>query len=296
MKEKLEAFELERQQICKKANIFLIIGIVLSVVPFLLIMYTAELAFLLMFVAGLILIGINSSMKSKLTRRFKNEIIVSYVKSVYPNCIYDPSVGIHKDIILQAGFFKSPDKWYLEDYLKASYDGVEFEMSDFNFQERHVTRDSKGNTRVTYITYAKGRFMIFDFKRDFNKTVMVVENSHLGLRTGGLEKVETESIDFNDKFKVYSSDAVTAYYVLTPQVQLKMLELESKFKGSIFFSYKQGKLYVAITDGVSILDINASKKISQETIDILESQLLVPASIINELGLSSEKYSTGDAI
>ena len=184
----------------------------------------------------------------------------------------------------------------LEDYLKANYDGVDFEMSDFTFQERHVTTDSKGRQSVTYVTYAQGRFMIFDFKRDFNEIVRVVENAYLGLHTRGLEKVETESIDFNDKFKVYASNPVTAYYVLTPQIQLKMLELESKFKGSVFFSYMQGKLYVAITDGVSILDINASKKISQETIEILDSQLLLPASIINELGLSSEKFSVGDAI
>ena len=89
---------------------------------------------------------------------------------------------------------------------------------------------------------------------------------------------------------------MTAFYVLTPQIQLKLLELESKFKGSIFFGYMKGKLFVAITDGVSILDINASKKISENTMAILESQLILPASIINELGLSSDKFSSGDAI
>lgn len=296
MKEKLEAFELERQKVCKKANIFLIIGIILSVASFLLIMYLMEVLFVILFIAGIVFIFINSSMKSKLSQKFKREVIVDYVKSFYPGCVYDPSVGIHKDVIQEAGFFKNPDRWVSEDYLKASYDGVEFEMSDFNFQERHVTRDSKGNTRVTYVTYAQGRFMIFDFKRDFNNIVKVAQNTYLGLNTRGLEEVETESIDFNEKFKVYSSDAVTAFYVLTPQIQLKMLELESKFKGSIFFAFMHGKLYVAITDGVSILDINASKEISQNTMDILESQLMVPASIINELGLSSEKYTVGDAI
>ena len=89
---------------------------------------------------------------------------------------------------------------------------------------------------------------------------------------------------------------MTAFYVLTPQIQLKLLELESKFKGSIYFAFMHGKLYVAITDGISILDIDASKKISEKTMEVLESQLLLPVAIINELGLSKEKYSTGDAI
>ena len=84
--------------------------------------------------------------------------------------------------------------------------------------------------------------------------------------------------------------------MLTPQIQLKLLELESKFKGSIYFAYMRGKLYVAIADGVSILDINASKKISLDTLKYLESQLNLPASIINELGLSDPKFATGEAI
>ena len=138
--------------------------------------------------------------------------------------------------------------------------------------------------------------MIFDFKRDFNEIVMVLENTGLGFNGRGLEKVETESIDFNAKFKTYASNSLKAFYVLTPQIQLRMMELESKFKGRIFFGYMQGKLYVAITDGVSILDVNTSKKISLETMKALESQLTLPAAIINELGLSSEKYTAGEAI
>ena len=56
------------------------------------------------------------------------------------------------------------------------------------------------------------------------------------------------------------------------------------------------QIIVTMADGISILDINASKPISEKTMEILESQLMLPASVINELGLSSEKYSTGDAI
>ena len=294
MKERLEAFETYRQEVCKKANKYLIVGIILCVLGFALMMVIPYI-FILFFV-GIVLLCINASMKSKLSKKFKNEFIISYVKEIYPDSTYDPYVGISLDRILEPGFFKRPDRWHLEDYLKASYDGVPFEMSDFTFEERHVTTDSKGNTRTTYVTYAKGRFMIFDFKRDFNQVLKVTETAYLGLNTHGLEKIETESVDFNKKFKTYSSNPLTAFYVLTPQIQLKLLELESKFKGSIFFGYMKGKLFVAITDGVSILDINASKKISENTMAILESQLILPASIINELGLSSDKFSSGDAI
>ena len=224
MKERLEAFELHRQQVCKKANTYLIIGIILCVLGVILMPVLDFLIILL--IVGIVLICVNSSMKSSLSKKFKNEFIVSYVKEVYPDSVYDPNVGIAKERILEPGFFQSPDRYYLEDYLKASYDGVDFEMSDFTFQERHVTTDSKGHTHTTYVTYAKGRFMIFDFKREFNQVLKVVETAQLGLNTRGLEKIETESVDFNKKFKTYSSDPLTAFYVLTPQIQLKLLELD----------------------------------------------------------------------
>ena len=296
MEEKLKEFEEYRVKVCKKANIYLFVGIALVVSGLLLVLLTELPIFVLFVIAGFIFIGISSNMKSKLSKEFKQKFIVNLVNEMYPNCIYNPNVGIHLEALLQPGFFARPDRWFLEDYLKASYDDVEFEMCDFTFQERHVTTDSKGNRRVTYVTYAQGRYMIFDFKREFNQILKVVENAYLGLNSRGLEKIETESIDFNKKFKTYTSNALTAFYVLTPQIQLKLLELESKFKGSIYFAYMRGKLYVAIADGVSILDINASKKISLDTLKYLESQLNLPASIINELGLSDPKFATGEAI
>ena len=202
MKERLEAFESYRQQICKKANIYLIIGVILCVLGVFLM--TMLEYFIVLLIIGFVLICINSSMKSKLSKQFKNEFIISYVKEIYPDSVYNPRSGIPVDRILEPGFLKRPDRWHSEDYLKASYDGVGFEMSDFTFEERHVTTDSKGNTRTTYVTYAKGRFMIFDFKREFNQVLKVVETAYLGLNTHGLEKVETESLDFNKKFKTYS--------------------------------------------------------------------------------------------
>ena len=296
MEERLKVFEEHRAKVCKKANTMLLIGIISIVAGFALILYTGVPAFILLVIAAIILFVISSSMKSKLSAQFKNEFIIQLVKDTYPNCVYDPQGGINLEDMLRAGFFKNPDRYNVEDYISTSYNDVPFEMCDFDFKERHVTRDSKGNTRVTYETYAKGRFMIFDFKREFNEIVKIAETTYLGLNARGLEKVETESIEFNKKFKVYTSNAVTAFYILTPQIQLKILELESKFKGSLFLSYMAGKLYVAIVDSVSILDVNASKKVSVETLKMLESQLLVPASIINELGLSTTKFTSGDAI
>lgn len=296
MEEKIKEFEAYRASVCKKANILLLTGILLIISAFGLTILLENPIFILLAVLGIICIVINSSIKGKVSLKFKNEFIIDLVKETYPGCVYNLKGGIEIGSIMEPRLFKGPDKYFVEDYLKSSYDGVAFEMCDFDFQERRITTDSKGHTTTTYVTYAKGRFMIFDYKREFNQVLKVVENDYLSLSTRGLEKIETESVDFNKKFKVYTSNSLTAFYVLTPQIQLKLLELESLFRGSIYLAYMNGKLYVAICDNVDILDVDASEKITLETLEILKSQLLLPASIINELGLSSDKFQQGDAI
>ena len=295
MEEKLKEFEEHRQSVCKKANTYMYIGIPMIAVGLIGAFLGAIFLFILVFV-GIILIAVSSSMKSKVSKEFKNKFVPELVKSLYPDAIYRPNEGLSEKTIIEPGFYKRPDRFYSEDYVSATYNGIPFVMSDFDLKERHVHRNSNGGTTVSYDTYAKGRFMVFDFKREFKQVVKVAETKYLGLNTRGLEKVETESMEFNKKFSTYSSDALTTFYVLTPQIQLKLLELESKFKGSIFFAFMNGKFYVAICDNISILDVNASKKVTNETLEILISQLSVPASIINELNLDKSKFNEGDAI
>ena len=294
MTEKLQEFEVYRKKVCKKSNIYFLCGGLSMLAGFFGFLIFPPL-FILSFVGiGLLIYG--SIVRSNISKEFKDKFIIDIVKNIYPNAIYNPKQGIDLHTIIEAGFFKYPDRYRSEDYVEASYTGVPFIMSDFTMLERHESRSSNGGTTVSYQPYAKGRFIVFDYQREFNQVLKIAETKNLGLATKGLEKIETESVEFNKKFKTYTSDSLTAFYILTPQIQLKLLELESKFRGSIFFAYMKGKMYVAICDNVSILDINASKKITEETLSILENQLLVPAAIINELKLDSDKFNEGDAI
>lgn len=247
--------------------------------------------FVIVAVIGVILIVVGSVKIGKLAKRFKIEIMPTIIREVYPDASFNFESGLSEEQILIPGFFKRPSRSTTSDYIKASYDGVDFEMSEFDFKERRTTTDGKGHTTTTYVTYAKGRFMIFDFKRDFDKVVKVFETTFLGANTRNLEKVETESIEFNKKFKTYATDELTAFYVLTPQVQLKLLEVEKKFKGSIFFAFMNGKLYIAINDNVNTLEMNPKKPINEESLQIFYNQLSIPAAFIKELKLSSDKWS-----
>lgn len=296
MIEKLKEFEIYRQEKCKKANIMLYIGIPILVIGIIIsVSDIAPFGFIFV-IAGFVLILVNVTIKAKISKEFKDKFVPSIVQSVYPGAIYSPKWGLSEAEIMEPGFFKRPDRFYSEDLVKATYNGILFQMSDFDLKERHETRDKDGNVKVTYETYAKGRFIVFDFKREFNKVLKIVQSRSFGIRMSGLNKVETESIDFNDRFHVYSSDDLTAFYVLTPQVQVKYIELDEEFKGTLYFAYMNGKFYMAVCDFKSILDINASKKISEKTIEFLNQQLTVPKRVIEKLGLDKTKFNEGETI
>lgn len=290
MNEKLMKFEQERLKTVKNANYFYIFGVLLILLGLALMFLIHPLLIFVIFI-GVILIVVGSSKIGKMAKKFKNEFMPTIIREVYPEASFNFERGLSEEQILIPGFFKRPSRYTTSDYLKASYDDVEFEMSEFDFKERRTTTDGKGHTTTTYVTYAKGRFMIFDFKRDFDKVVKVFETTFLGANTHNLEKVETESIEFNKKFKIYATDELTAFYVLTPQVQLKLLEIEKKFKGSIFFAFMKGKLYIAINDNANTLEMNPKKPINEESLQTFYNQLSIPAAFINELKLSSDKWS-----
>ena len=61
----------------------------------------------------------------------------------------------HQAVIMEPGFFKKPDRFTSEDYLKASYNGVPFEMSEFDCKERHEHHDPVADLR-NFHTVARG--------------------------------------------------------------------------------------------------------------------------------------------
>lgn len=301
MDQKIIDFENKRKKSMITANIFFYIGLgltILSGILLLILLGTGNesfQSFIVPLVFGIVGFIVSSAIKNSVSKEFKKTFVPALIKEMYPDSTYEPEHGIALNVVLEPGFFRYPDRYFLEDFISATYDGIPFAMSDFTLQEEHTTTDSKGNTRTTYETYANGRFMVFDFKRDFKEVVKITEPKYI-YNTKGLEKVETESLEFNDKFTVRTSNPLTAFYVLTPQMQLKILEFEKKFKGSIYLAFMYGKLYVAICDSVSILDVKVGKKTVEELKEIIISQLNIPAAVINEFGLNTDKYNKGDAI
>lgn len=289
----------------KKRTIYLAIGVPLLVIG--IILFASQLFLLeldnttliqvvmvfgvIFFIASIVLLVLAGKVKRKYQKGVLNQVQDAVEKDLYTDLFKNAKSCLPLQIIMKPGFFAKPDRYLGSNYVKAKHDGILFECSDFNLQRREETRDSKGNTTVTYVTYSKGRMFHFVFERQFQKDLMVVEKSRFGTPRGkGLTKCETEYLEFNKKFAVFTSDDQFVFYILTPQIQEKFLELEKRNSGQFYFALLNDEIYLALANDCNFPKPSIKTPLDVATLKALGEQFAMPALIIDELGLTKNKY------
>lgn len=239
-------------------------------------------------VLGIVMLIKTIVMTTKWKRYFADVILLQLIEGIYPDYKFDPFGGISQKVLMEPKFFMKPDRYTYGNYLEATYGTTSFSMSDYNLERLHS--DSKGHTY--YATYAKGRFFLFTFERDFENIVKVVEKTLFSrLNFTGLDKVELESVDFNKKFMTVASDQMAAFYILTPQVQEQMMKLESMFGGKIYFCFMNNHLYIAVDDSKSSFKFGLFTPLTNAGMNGIVEELSIPKYFIDSLKLNREKYN-----
>ena len=289
----LDSLELERKALKKKNTTKVLIGIGALILFFItgVIIEFIELT-MVGIVILVVMIILNTVKASSYKAKFKELIVKQIVlDELGSTAHYDPNGGISLSELNSLRFTSVPDRSHLSDYISCSYNGVPYEICDCHFEERRVTRDSKGNVRVTYVTFFKGRAIKIDFKRELNINMKLVNQGPSGFSSEGLKKFETEVIDFNKRFKCYVDNTENGFYILTPVFIQKLLELERMFKGGLVVIFKHNNLYVLINDGKDTLELSLNKPVNGEQIERLRGEVILPASIINELRIDDDKFN-----
>ena len=288
---KIEPLELKRKSLFKKYLLNLLIASLLTLLIIALFVLTLKQG--LYFVLFLLLVPIFFVLKALgIANEFKNtikdELIQLALKDKFEDVTYDRHGSISQAVIDHTGLVKTPDRYSGEDLIKGSYKGVTFEVSDVTLRERHEHVDSKGNRTVSYPVYFKGRWYVYSFPKNFKGTLKVSEGNPNEAR--GLEKVETESIAFNKKFKMYASDKQYAFYHLTPSMMENLLTLEKEHKGRIYFYYERNELHIGVNDSQDYLEIPFSRKINEQSMLAFDRDVALIPKIIDELKLTSTKF------
>lgn len=176
--------------------------------------------FVWMLIIGFIYRRITNSYE-KFVKLYKN----TFVRAVLSNCLenveYRPDSGFSRREVNEIELVRVGKEFYSEDYLKARYQGIEFEQADV------CTGQKSDNSTMTI--FFEGMMVRFRIKKKimqmqlFSKTYKHKTVSYLCRN-----KIEMEDVEFNQMFDVYTSQEQDAFYILTPQLMEKFKEMNRR--------------------------------------------------------------------
>ncbi len=286
---KIKEFEAARKGSNSKKHILGYLGIALLVIGLVVLLFSFIAGVVLVILGiALILVGFIGNKRNPV-EDFKSFVINDLIKEICsPQVYYDRSGSISLSEVEYSNLLKMPDKMSGEDLIVDTYKNVRYEISDLSLQEARTRILPNGDSYTEYFDYFKGMFMVFDYPADLKGELYIVPKRHSNLCA--LDTIESESIELNEKYILYTTNKEYAFQILTPLCIEKILALNNIYKGIISYAFTVDKLYVAINSRVNFLDVPGDKPITEMALRKLESDLMLPQAIINEFKLDKGKF------
>lgn len=257
--------------------------------------YSTFILFVVIFIISVIVIYPILSSRAKKHKHYvltvKEIIIKKMFEKDFDHVIYNPEQGFDEQFINSTQLFAKGNTYASNDLLSATYKGVGFIQADVHIQE--IT--SNGKTTTVQEIF-EGRWLVFDFYKQFNGTHQVRKNfkymknrkpyTFFGQK---LKSITFEDSAFNDIYKVYSSDNHEAFYLMTPRLMQNMIDYQHLTDGEIVFGFINNKLHIAINDDSNAFEVS-DKTISDEFINRIEKEMEVIKYIIDQLNLDNDLY------
>jgi Protein of unknown function (DUF3137). len=270
-----ESFANERTRLVKRfvpgSLGLLLLGFILS---FLWIYFAA------LMVVGAIGIAVFMIQLQRATASFKDTILDRVLEEFFEEYSHNKTAGLSLFDVLESELLDKPDRYFANDFIQGVHQGVGFAMSDVTMQR--VT--SNGKT-TTVSTYFRGPVMIFDFHKE-TKGKLIVQQTRRGKLFTQYKSVALESVDFNKRFRTYATNDKLAFFILTPHFMERMQRLEDEIPGNFYFSFINGKMYVALHNNQDLFEVNMFGTISEKIYDRFYHEIKIIVDLIEELRLN----------
>lgn len=210
-------------------------------------------SFFVVMIASIIFSIINHKIYNPYRKAYKDYFVEQNLRKIFTDLEYHHDVGISSQVLYNTGVINTGDRYSANDFAKGKYKEVDFTQSDVHIEEEHT--DSDGDS--TYVTIFKGRFMVFEFPKQFSYKLALVgkrfpaakkpaKNKTTGRK---MEKLSTESTEFNRLFRTYAEDGFEAFYILDPALIAKIEDIATHYKRKIAFCFVDNHLIIGIHDG-----------------------------------------------
>lgn len=260
-------------------------------------------------IAGIILgfvifILLTSKPKKEYSKAYKDYIVLRGLKEIFSDLKYIPDKGMPYSIIADTHMMYMGDIYQSNDFISGKYKDVAFSQADVDIQEERETTDSDGNTTTYYVTIFRGRWMVFDFNKEFKANVQVAQKgfgNNIVKKRGLFSKkddnsyyqnVKMESESFNKRFNVYAQSEHEAFYILTPSLMEKIERLDDNNKGKLLLCFINNRLHIGLYDKKDSFEApNCLFKINEEKeLNRTNGDIKVITQFIDELNLDNTLF------
>jgi len=286
--------EMER----KRVAAFGIYGTLLIVVSFVGIFYASSnnaqgvaIGAFISLIAAIIILVIFYNKRKNYVSWFKENVVHSIIKFIEPDLHYNHAGYVHKNDYENSGLYlEGVDRYRGDDYVEGRRD-----KTTFCFSELHTEKRVSSGKSTHWQTIFKGLFFIGDFNKNFQgRTFIYSENNpQLGFFSKmfssfawNLEKVNLESLEFENKFIVYSSDQVEARYILTPSFMERLVKLQDLMGDRTSYSFVDTNVYVAIPISDELFEPSVFSENDYNRLGDYYNTVHIVFDIIDELNLN----------
>lgn len=286
----------------KIKNRYIIGTLIIIIIAILLFIFTKIIVFSFVeFMFGIVIVILSTyKLNKKYKSEFKNKFVLKSLEKKFTDLIYEPDRGITYSTIAATKMMRMGDRYHSEDYISAKYKDIKFEQSDVHIEEEYQTTDSDGHTTTHYVTIFRGRWMIFDFNKEFKANVQISQkgfsnskvNTFWGKKEELFKKVAMESEAFNKKFNVYAQNEHDAFYIITPSLMERIERLAERNKGKLLFCFINNKLHIGIYDNKDSFEPGSVfKQIDeQETLNKISEEIETIIQFVEELNLDNDLF------
>lgn len=285
-------FTAAKDKIRKECKTSLIVsGCILAAIALILAIYFAIAkhqwlyGIIVLIVGGLIYLIVALNLINIAKNKYASLLAPQIIEALYgPNANYQPKGGYSRAYLEGINLFpvRNLDQ---EDLIEGHYDGVPFTIADVN-SWHWETRGSGKNQHQERVTDFLGCVMSFRMNKDSKYELKVVDGSNLFKGN----TIDFESVEFNKKFNVYCQDREQAFYIITPQLQLAMLDIEKALPGGITFLFRGNELVVVISGNTTEFAGVNLKKGDNYNINAILDSILGPAFITDSLNLDHKFF------
>ena len=223
-------------------------------------------------------------------KNFKRIFVYNSLKETFDNLTYVQKDGLKASDIEDVGLIYLGDRFSSNDYISGTYKDIKFEQSDLHIEERVEEVGKDGEKSEDWTTTFLGRWMSFDFNKNFRANVIVANSWNFKWKSS-YKKIKMEDDDFNKKFSVYTENEHDAYYILTPHFMEKIKNIGNSINGHICFGFINNRLYVAINNYKDSFECDIYKPIDEEEVkrNILKD-IKVITDFVDELNLDNNLF------